>query len=171
MCIETSDPSRDEGPSQKRILIALDHSDPAEWALKVGGRLAEQLSARFLLLHVIQLDLGIAEDFVTAQKVDALNHEEGLALLERADKLLPAAIPRERLLQDGGSADEICRIARDWKADFVVMGTRGRGRIAQFVLGSTSESVIRRAPCPVVTVGHDPASKPHLQVEHAVAAR
>src|SRR5258708_5496347 len=105
MCTETSVQLTPSIRSQqKRILIALDHSEPADWALRVGGRLAEQLGARVLLLHVIQFDVGIAEDFVTAQKVDAVNHEEGLALLERARGLLPAGVPCEQLLQDGGSA-------------------------------------------------------------------
>jgi nucleotide-binding universal stress UspA family protein len=60
------------------------------------------------------------------------------------------------MIRTGAAAEEILFAARLWEADLIVMGTRGRSRVAQFVLGSTAEAVIRQAPCPVMTVGHAP---------------
>ena len=48
---------------------------------------------------------------------------------------------------------EIVTAAQVWEPDLILIGTRARGRLAQFLLGSTTEDVIRRAPCPVIAVG------------------
>jgi nucleotide-binding universal stress UspA family protein len=45
--------------------------------------------------------------------------------------------------------------AREWPADLIVIGTDSRGRLSHFLLGSTADSIVRRAPCPVVTVRAD----------------
>ena len=49
---------------------------------------------------------------------------------------------------------EIVRYARDKNIDLLVMGTHGRGPIAHMLLGSVAEKVVRKAPCPVLTVRH-----------------
>ena len=49
---------------------------------------------------------------------------------------------------------EIVRYAREKNIDLLVMGTHGRGPIAHMLLGSVAEKVVRKAPCPVLTVRH-----------------
>jgi len=49
---------------------------------------------------------------------------------------------------------EIVRYARTHDIDLVIMGTHGRGPIAHMLMGSTAERVVRKAPCPVLTVKH-----------------
>ena len=61
------------------------------------------------------------------------------------------------MLRTGAAAEEIVAAARLWEADLIVMGSRGRGKLAQLLLGSTAEAVIRGASCPVLAVGHEPA--------------
>jgi nucleotide-binding universal stress UspA family protein len=143
-----------------RILVAIDDGQPSEWAMQAAGRLARELGGRLLLVNVVRPELGIAEDFVTAQSVEALHRRQGVELLERAQRTLPPSIESSRMLRTGAPADEIVSAAKGWKAEFIVMGTRGRGRVAQFLLGSTAEGVIRHAPCPVVTVGQEPSTSP-----------
>jgi nucleotide-binding universal stress UspA family protein len=140
-----------------RILVALDDGQPAEWALQTAGRLSGELRGRLLLVNVVRPELGVAEDFVMAQRLEALHRRQGVELLESAQRMLPSAVTSSRMLRTGHPAAEIVSAAKDWKADFIVVGTRGRGRVAQFLLGSTAEGVIRHAPCPVVTVGQQPA--------------
>ena len=89
------------------------------------------------------------------------------ALRQTADALLAAARKRigpslhvEQLVREGEAGDQIVAAAREWDATLVVMGTRGRGRLASFLLGSTADEVVRRAHCPVVTVGHGPDAPP-----------
>ena len=47
---------------------------------------------------------------------------------------------------------EIVRYARDNDIDLLVLGTHGRGAIAHMLMGSTAEKIVRKAPCPVLTV-------------------
>ena len=49
---------------------------------------------------------------------------------------------------------EIIRYAREHEIDLIVMGTHGRGLIAHVLMGSVAEKVVRKAPCPVLTVRH-----------------
>lgn len=53
---------------------------------------------------------------------------------------------------DGVPDEEIVRLARQLKADLIVMGTHGRTGLAHMLLGSVAERVIRLAPVPVLTV-------------------
>ena len=50
---------------------------------------------------------------------------------------------------------EIVRLAAEERADMIVMGTQGRTGLDRLLLGSVAERVIRRAPCPVLTVRPD----------------
>src|SRR5207302_3469836 len=49
---------------------------------------------------------------------------------------------------------EIVRYAKEQNIDLIVLGTHGRGPIAHMLLGSVAEKVVRKAPCPVLTVRH-----------------
>jgi nucleotide-binding universal stress UspA family protein len=55
---------------------------------------------------------------------------------------------------EGLPFDEIVRLARDRNVDLIVMGTHGHTGLAHVLMGSVAEKVVRRAPCPVLTVRH-----------------
>jgi len=55
-----------------------------------------------------------------------------------------------RLLLLGDPASEIVRIADERKADMIVLGTHGRTGLTRMLMGSVAESIVRRAPCPVL---------------------
>lgn len=55
---------------------------------------------------------------------------------------------------EGTPFEEIVRFARDKDIDLIVMGTHGHTGLAHLFLGSVAEKVVRRAPCPVLTVRH-----------------
>jgi len=61
-------------------------------------------------------------------------------------------IPVRIEVHEGRVVVEILERARSWPADVVVMGTHGRGGFERWVLGSVTEKVLRKAPCPVLTV-------------------
>lgn len=139
-----------------RIVIAIDKSEQADWAIEVGSRLASKISGQILLLHVVQPEIGIAEDFVTGQSLDSIHSKEGKELLDEVMRCLAPALGARQMLRYGHASDEIVAAAEEWGADMIVLGTHGRGRVAQFFLGSTADEVIRRAHCPVLTIGHEP---------------
>jgi nucleotide-binding universal stress UspA family protein len=64
-----------------------------------------------------------------------------------------AALERIREdVRDGDTAAEILRAATDAGCDLIVMGTHGRTGLGRLLMGSVAEQVVRKAPCPVVTV-------------------
>jgi nucleotide-binding universal stress UspA family protein len=60
----------------------------------------------------------------------------------------------EYLLADGIPAEEIVKVASDRGCDLIVMGTHGRTGVGRLLLGSVAEEVMRKAPCPVLTLKH-----------------
>lgn len=156
--LKASGPAVTEAPPRKRVLIAVDASNPSHRAVHVGGELAETLSAEVMLLHVVLPELAVAEMPRTQEVLDAIHRQEGAQVLDRARQSLPAGLHVEQRLVEGVPAEEIVDRAREWRADFVVMGTRRRGRLSHFLLGSTAEAVVRKAHCPVVTAGDEPAA-------------
>jgi nucleotide-binding universal stress UspA family protein len=58
----------------------------------------------------------------------------------------------EVVVTEGEVADVISRVARERSADFLVVGTKGRGALSRLVLGDTTHDILKRTPCPVVVV-------------------
>jgi nucleotide-binding universal stress UspA family protein len=148
--------------AQPNILVAVDGSIPSEWALTAAAALARPLGARFTLLHVIPPPSTTFVEGVMLL-VDDPSEElkaAGTALLQAAARRLPKGLVTTSVLRQGPAAQEIVAHARECGADYIVMGSRGRGRWFHFVLGSTAQAVLRDAPCPVLTVSHDPTHRP-----------
>lgn len=157
-----------------RILVALDDSDHAAWSVRAATKYALPTGAEVVLLHVINPAATLSADFAVSYAYDAVRaqqRQKADVLLEAAAALVPATVHVERLVREGAAADEIVAAAREWEADLIVMGTRGHGRLATFLLGSTAEEVVRRSHCPVLTVGHDPAALPRDAPKRAARAR
>jgi nucleotide-binding universal stress UspA family protein len=146
-------------PPPQRILVAFDGSDPATWAIGVAGGMAARGGAELIVLTVVDPAVTAAPELAAvADDVRVAMRQRAETLTDVAVSLAPPGVPVERVMREGAAGDEIVAVAREWQADLVVLGTRGRGRLATFLLGGTAEHVIRRAHCPVVTVGHDPAA-------------
>jgi nucleotide-binding universal stress UspA family protein len=66
---------------------------------------------------------------------------------------LPSCFTNEELiLAEGRPAEEILKQVRERAIDLVVLGSRGSGSLKRLLLGSTSEQVLREAPCSVLIV-------------------
>jgi nucleotide-binding universal stress UspA family protein len=140
----------------KRILIAVDETRLASRVVDVAAALATQLGAQVAVVHVVDdsrayvLDLAVIDSVTLAQL-----RRDGAAALDAACRRIPPELKAERLLVEGDPSEMIIETAREWRADLVVLGNDSRGRLAHFLLGSTADSVIRRAPCPAVAVRGD----------------
>jgi nucleotide-binding universal stress UspA family protein len=136
-----------------RILVPIDGSQQ-QWAVQCAGVMARRLSASLLLVHVTPPSPTPVDDRI----FDLARNDVQVAqrIFARARRILPADLQVDELVRAGNAADEILHTARDWRADIIVMGTHGRGRIATFLLGSVAEAVVRGAACPVVTVARQP---------------
>jgi nucleotide-binding universal stress UspA family protein len=135
-------------PRQRRLLVAYDESLPARYALEVAIKMAQETGGKIMLLHVARPAATADRDWL-----DALHHRKAEEMLAKVRQQLPPSVQAAQLVVEGAPIAEIVTTAQVWEADLVLMGTRARGRLAQFLLGSTTEAVIRRAPCPVIAVG------------------
>jgi len=139
-----------------RILVPLDFSSTATDALRFVLSMARETGARVDLLHVIPpLALPAETSHLPegwSRYEDERRHEaeqqlEALAAAETGPDVRTGVIVRV-----GDPATVIVDTARTRRSDLVVVSTHGRSGLSRFFLGSTAEAVVRRAPCPVLTV-------------------
>ena len=139
----------------KRILVPTDFSESAASALRYGISFAKEYGAQLTLLHVVEtLSVGYASDLFPVPMTEVFEEMAGYA---RAELTKLAVLASERgvevreLVAQGKAAAEIIRIAREENVDMIVLGTHGKGVLDHALFGSTTERVVRRAPCPVLT--------------------
>lgn len=141
----------------RKILFATDFSPPSQHALKYACDLAEKFDSQLHLLHVVQ-DLmpfmgepGMLVPNVSNYLVE-LRDSAQRALEELPPKEFSAAGQAIRVLRTGPPFLEIVRYAKEAGIDLIVLGTHGRSGLKHVLLGSVAENVVRKAPCPVLTV-------------------
>ena len=140
----------------KNILFPTDFSDFSGYAASFAVAFAGDYGAKLHVLHVVEPPLGMPETFVLMSS----DEELGDKARELARKELETAATPETVKEleyeftclKGKPFVEIIKFAKDKKIDMIVMGTHGRSAVETAVLGSTTEKVVRKAPCPVFTV-------------------
>lgn len=136
----------------ERILLAVDGSDHALHAAKVAADLARCMKAELRILVVYPpIPPYLGEPNLQQAINSRLN--EAQAILQKAVEAvgeIPAEIHTE--LIEGDAAEAIIEVAKTRNSDLIVMGSRGLGRLAGLLLGSTSQKVLNHAPCPVLIV-------------------
>lgn len=143
----------------RRILVPVDFSDTSRLALTRARELADRLGAQLHLLHVVPLAyLGPVSTDLPMVSLDDVETQ----WVHRAEDELRALAssggddePKARAeVRRGHPFVEIVRYAQSEQIDLIVMGTHGRGAMEHLLLGSVAEKVVRKAPCPVLTVRH-----------------
>jgi nucleotide-binding universal stress UspA family protein len=133
------------------ILVPTDFSDRALYAFHMASALARDHRAAMTVLHVRELPALPFAEFGAAPPPELPSHAE---LMERLAKFEPPDehTSVEFVLADGEPGEEIVRVAKDRNCDLIVMGTHGRTGLSRLLMGSVAERVMRRAPCPVLTL-------------------
>lgn len=144
----------------KRILIAVDESEPAARAVEIGTGLSVALGADTALVHVIDPSLAyVPEGGGSPTALLTELRREGQRLLATASaRAASTGLRPEVLVREGNPAEEILTAASEWGADLIAVGTHGRRGLERLLLGSTAEAMARQAPCPVLTVGAEAAA-------------
>lgn len=139
----------------RTILVATDFSEYADHALDYAAELAQRLDAKLHLVHAIGVPtIGIAEMGLAygSMMMETTTKEAQEALSARAARFRDRASFAGTHLEVGDARDVIDRIAETIGADLIVMGTHGRRGVRRMLLGSVAETVVRSAPCPVLTI-------------------
>jgi len=147
----------------RRVLCAIDFSDASLAALQFTLSLAQESDAALTLLHVLEWPW----EEPPAPATEELPAEQGIALAEfrryseqRAQKRLESLVPDSLRvsqapavrLRSGKPHVQVLQVAADEKTDLIVIGVHGRNPLDMALFGSTTNQVVRRATCPVLTL-------------------
>ncbi len=142
----------------KRILFCTDFSEDANWAFSYALNLAKTYQSKLFILHVTpepvhpeQLSIYLSEEKLKELKVFQ-KKELDQQLKTHYLKKLGRFKNFEVFIKEGEAFLEILQTAKKKSADLIVMGTHGRTGLDHILFGSTAEKVVRRSPCPVLTV-------------------
>lgn len=139
----------------QRMLVPVDFSSSAVEALRFVLPFAQECGARIDLLHVVTpLVLPAETTYLTREwgRYEAGQRAAAAAELERLAAAELTSVPSGILVRTGDPRSVIGQVAGERRSDWVVLATHGRRGLKRFLLGSTAEAVVRRAPCPVLTV-------------------
>jgi len=140
-------------PCIRHLLVPVDFSSPSLDALEYAIQLVDRFGARLTLLHVLEpiyhdLELGLGWIEQEVQKRAHWEAElDGLAQVVKERGLAAGSV-----VLGGIPSESIVTHARGQGCDLIVMGTHGRRGLTRLRYGSVAESVLRQAPCPVLTV-------------------
>lgn len=138
----------------KHVLLPVDFSDNSVRATEYALLFCQRYRATLHLLHVIE-DPTVYLPVLESYSLPSHGQLETYAQ-DRLENWLPAeqveGLAIEYQWMHGNPAAKIVEYARDCRLDLIVMGAHGRGGATHLLMGNTAEKVVRRAPCPVLTV-------------------
>jgi nucleotide-binding universal stress UspA family protein len=141
-----------------RILVPMDFSPHAERAFRYATTLAQRFGATLGLLHVVEdpfVSGAWSPEVYVPNIVELLDGliasaEQRLAAFKQSASAL--GLTAGTVVITGRPAHDIVEYAKEGGFDLIVMGTHGRTGLSHAVMGSVAERVVRKAPCPVLTV-------------------
>jgi nucleotide-binding universal stress UspA family protein len=142
----------------RSILLPTDFSECAECALPYATQWARAAGARIICLHVVEPTMPAVGYAPVAEPMPMVDMSERLQ--QTATRELPklaareecAGLEVEELITHGEAAGEIVRVAAERAVDLIVLSSHGRTGWGRMLFGSTAESVVRHAHCPVLVV-------------------
>lgn len=139
------------------ILIPTDFSDQFNLALDYAKEMTKSIGSTLHIIHVIESTVMPADTVFSAHAkiVDVeskikLQAEENMGKIE--NELKNENFKIQTGIIKGHPADEIIDYANDKKIDSICIATHGRSGFQRFLFGSTTEKVLRKAPCPVIAI-------------------
>ena len=145
-------------PMIEKILIPTDFSESARYALQYAVDLNKVLKARLYLLHVLQDFTEFSEYNLSPSILPQLYVEFEENAAKRLDTMAANMVPPETLcdtyILHGVPFYEIIQFAKKEQIDMIVIGSHGRTGIKHVLFGHTAEKVVKKSPCPVLTIRH-----------------
>jgi nucleotide-binding universal stress UspA family protein len=135
----------------KHILIATDFSAASERALTCALPIVRRYGSEVSIMHAIRPETITWESSPEEFDRERFGAEKEMARL--AEETRVESVHPRLLLEKGRAWDVLSSIMQRENTDLLVMGTHGRRGLKKLALGSVAEEVLRRARCPVLTVG------------------
>lgn len=140
----------------KKILVPVDFSDYSKIALKHAVNFAQRFNSKLFLIYVIEpmvypTDFSIGQIAIPAVENDLTSRaEEELQNLVKNE--IAGKLESEVIIKSGKPFMEIIECAAEIDADLIIIATHGHTGVEHLLFGSTAEKVVRKAPCPVLTL-------------------
>lgn len=138
----------------KRIVIGVDGSDAGKHALEWTARLAKSMGSEVVAVYALDIPVALPDPYTMPLYLDD-NVRRGIEsdfVNKWCRPLKTAGVRYRAILQDGRPASVIMDVADKEKADLIVVGRRGRGEVAELLLGSVSHEVVLHSKHPVLLV-------------------
>jgi nucleotide-binding universal stress UspA family protein len=143
-------------PDIKKVLVPIDFSDYSKSALKYAVNFCMNYKAGMILIYVIE-PVIYPPDFSMGQiAIPSVNAEWDERAKQELDKLakeqIPSGVEVKTIIKTGKPFLEIIETAGELDIDLIIIATHGRTGMEHILFGSTAEKVVRKAPCPVLTL-------------------
>ena len=134
----------------KNILCPVDFSGHSEAALAHATSLAKEHDAELHIVHIYEEPYAYVDGGFSGYVPPADLEPEK----ERLSAVVPPddSVRYRHAFVVGHPSDNLVQYATDESIDLVVMGTHGRTGLSRLLMGSVAEAVVRRSPCPVLTI-------------------
>lgn len=140
----------------KKVLVPIDFSDYSKSALRYAVNFAKSFNAEILLIYVVE-PIIYPPDFSMGQiAMPTINTDWDNRAKEELDKLAKNEITNngnvKTIIKTGKPFAEIIETAKEEDIDLIIIATHGHSGVEYILFGSTAEKVVRKAPCPVLTL-------------------
>jgi len=140
----------------KKVLVPIDFSDYSKNSLRYAVNFAKQFNAEIYLIYVLE-PVIYPPDFSMGQiAIPSINAEWDERAREELENLAKTEIPDginvKTILKNGKPFLEIIDTASEENIDLIIIATHGHSGVEHILFGSTAEKVVRKAPCPVLTL-------------------
>ena len=138
----------------KRIVVGVDGSEAGKGALEWAARLAKTAHYEVVAVYAVDVPLALSDPYAIPFYLD----EKWRAAIQTDFEnkwlrpLKTAGVRHRAIMQDGRPASVILDVADKEKAELVVVGRRGRGEVAELLLGSVSHEIVLHSRRPVLLV-------------------
>ena len=144
----------------EKILVGIDGSENSYKALNYAIDLAQKYNASLIILNILQIPVfGTPQEplEVSAATTSIINdlrktHENTLNKAKEIAQKTNPKIKINAIMKEGNPASQITSTADEEKADLIVIGHTGQGRLKELFLGTTSERVAHTAKCAVLII-------------------
>ena len=140
----------------KKILVPIDFSDYSKNALRYAIGFAKHFKAKMFIEYIVEpavypADFSLGQVAIPTTDVDMTQRAEN-EMARLAKEEIGTEVEFEKIIKTGKPFMEIIETAAEIDADLIIIATHGHTGVEHLLFGSTAEKVVRKAPCPVLTL-------------------
>jgi len=139
----------------KKIVCPIDFSEFTDEILEYAVNITKKFNAELYLLHIIPNLTYFTpyESFLTPENIVSIEHNIEIEIKKNFEKAVKKVdIPVKQVIKKGIIFIEIIDYIKEEGIDLVIMGTHGRSGGEHILIGSVAEKIVRKSPCPVLTI-------------------